>query len=361
MELSIQPADKHVGLINWFQNSGDAIWYADKDLQLINYNNSFEKMMEMFYETSVMPGINVLQLLGTEPVSEWENYYGKAMAGEFLSVEMKLVRGLQEHYYNVTFNPVLMNDNVEGITVFAHDITSCKKEEQQLNYKIEELNTFMYKATHDLRSPLVSLMGLAHLAKEELQEDRPELRKYFDMIGKSVEKMDALLIDLVSITNVAQGKLIVNKIDFQKMSLDIIESLHHYPNFGNVTIRKIINDNVPFYNDNRLLYSVMQNLIDNAVKYSRSGNNLKPLLSIMIECTEQSAVINIIDNGIGIAEKQQEKVFDMFYRISGTNSSGTGLGLYIVKTAVERMGGKISLISREFEGTSIYITLPNCK
>jgi signal transduction histidine kinase len=184
--------------------------------------------------------------------------------------------------------------------------------------------------------------------------------KYFDLIGKSVVKMDRLLIDLVSITNLAQGELQVGWIDFNKITQDIMLSLGHYPNFGTIRINNNMTTPFPFYGDESLLNSVMQNLIDNAVKYRKVDDHIQSFISIDITCDEKQVLIRIIDNGIGIAEKSLGKVFDMFYR-GVSISHGTGLGLYIVKTAVEKMKGTISLQSIEGEGTSVYITLPNLK
>jgi signal transduction histidine kinase len=352
--------DSRAQLKALIQNSSDSIWSVNKDLKLTHFNTSCVAMMDKFYGSHLHKNMDVREMSDNESYSEWEECYRIALNGECFSREMKLVYSIEDHYYDVSFNPVIVNDNVVGVAVFARDITLRKGTEKQLSYKVNELNTFMYKATHDLRSPLVSLMGLVQLAEGEAGADAPELANYFDMIGKSVAKMDKLLVDLVSITSVSQGKLTVNKVDFHKIISDITDSLRHYPNFESITIRKMINGDAPFYNDDKLLYSVLQNLIDNAIKYRRSGNSANSLISIIVECSAQSVAINIIDNGIGISERSQEKVFDMFYRASNV-SSGTGLGLYIVKTAVEKMKGKISLASKESEGTSIYITLPNIR
>jgi PAS domain S-box-containing protein len=351
-------SDSKAKLLALLHNSSDAIWSVNRELKLSDFNTSCKYMMEKFYHSAVFSEMSVERMSDRDTWPEWEEQYQRALEGESFSKEMKLVDGPEYHYYDVSFNPVVVNQRVEGVAVFARDITARKKTEKQLSYKVNELNTFMYKATHDLRSPLVSLMGLVDLAKSEMAADAPELKKYFEMIGKSVSKMDKLLIDLVGITNVSQGKLQINKVDFGKMTTDIIDSLGHHPNFECISIRKVINDDIPFYSDDKLLYSVMQNLIDNAIKYRKTGSSTISTISIIIECSAQSTAINIIDNGIGIADNSQEKVFDMFYRAASI-SSGTGLGLYIVKTAVEKMNGKISLASKESEGTSVYITLPN--
>jgi PAS domain S-box-containing protein len=350
--------DSKAKLVALIQNSSDPIWSVNKDLQLIDYNNSCIDVMQKYFGANVSFRMNALEMTSSSFTVEWKANYLRALTGEYFSEEISLSKGTEEQYFDVSFNPVIVNDSVEGVAVFARDITSRKKTEKQLGYKVNELNTFMYKATHDLRSPLVSLMGLTRLAKEEASEECEQLSQYFDMIGTSVLKMDQLLVDLVGITNVSQGQLQVKQVDFTKMVADITDSLRHYPDFGTISIRKVINESNAFYNDEKLLYSIMQNLIDNAIKYRKNSEEVKSTISIMVECSGNSASINIIDNGTGIEEAYCDKVFDMFYRAS-TTAPGTGLGLYIVKTAVEKMKGKISLASKTSEGTSVYITLPD--
>ena len=244
-----------------------------------------------------------------------------------------------------------------GIIVNTRDISKRKKTEQQLDYKVQELNTFIYKTTHDLRSPLASLMGLIKLANNEKIENK-NLKQYFQMIDKSVEKMDKLLIDLVSITNISQGQLKINKIDFENILDEIIQSLSYAPNFKNIIFTKKITIEETFFTDERLLYSVLQNVIDNALKYSKNNLREQAVITIIIETNKKSAFIKITDNGIGIQGDNQDKIFDMFYRAT-TASQGTGLGLYIVKNSIEKMKGTIELTSQKDEGTAITIVLPS--
>lgn len=337
------------------KNSIDPIWSVNKDLTLLDFNASCSYMTNYFYKKEVSAGMNALLMSDDESREEWKECYMRTLSGEYFSKEIKLRSRLEDHYYEVSFNPIILNDQVNGIAVFARDITAHKKIENQLSYKVNELNSFMYKATHDLRSPLVSLMGLVQLAEDETTENIT-LKQYFDMIGKSVSKMDKLLVDLVSITNVSQGKLSLGRIDFNKMTGDIIESLSHYPNFNHISMTINIDEDIELYTDDKLLYSVMQNLIDNAIKYSKPGGDSS--VEIVVSSSENGVKISISDNGIGIPEMAREKVFDMFYRAS-TTASGTGLGLYIVKSAVVKMSGKISLSSSEAGGTQMQVTLPN--
>jgi PAS domain S-box-containing protein len=340
------------------QNSIDPIWSIDKNFKLIDFNYSCRSMISFFYGIEIFPSMNALELNDSESRAEWERDYIKSLNGEYFSKELRVVHNMEDYYYDVSFNPIIVNECVEGVAIFARDVTNHKKTEKQLKYKVNELNTFMYKATHDLRSPLMSLMGLIHLAEKE--NDITESKNYFGMIGTSVAKMDKLLVDLVNITNVSQGQLVVNKVDFRGMIGEIIDSLKHYPNFENIGIKNKIDDNIPFYGDDKLLYSIMQNLIDNAIKYSRNSFSNTPSVNLNIVTETNFVTISVSDNGIGIPNNSTEKVFDMFYRAT-TVSSGTGLGLYIVKSGVEKMKGKITLASIENVGTTIYITIPNNK
>jgi signal transduction histidine kinase len=106
------------------------------------------------------------------------------------------------------------------------------------------------------------------------------------------------------------------------------------------------------------LYSIFQNVIDNAIKYKKIENKFESLIIITIDVNQEEVKIGITDNGIGISEEFEDKVFDMFFR-GTTSSSGTGLGLYIVKTSVEKLEGTVTLNSIYGKGTSVNIVFPN--
>ena len=341
-----------------FENSTDLIWSVDGHLKLISFNNSFYESTKLFYGTYAEQGSDVLEYLPADLRMRWKILYQRALNGEhFFEETCDDSLGIK-FYFDVSFNPIVVNKKVEGVAVFARDVTSRKNVEQQLEYKIKELNLFMYKASHDLRSPLVSVMGLVQLSKG--QEGDSELQQYLEMINVSVQKMDILLIDLVKIVNVSQGKLSNDKIDFEWMIDEILVSLSHRPEFSSIVFRKHIYAEMDFYTDSGLLYSVLQNVIDNAIKYKKEEYGVESLVIITIDSTSAEVKIGITDNGIGIEESLKDKVFDLFFR--GTaSSSGTGLGLYIVKTSVEKMGGKITLNSVFKKGTSVNIVFPKNK
>ena len=236
----------------------------------------------------------------------------------------------------------------------TRDISDRMRVEQQLEYKVNELNTFMYKATHDLRAPLSSLLGLVSLAKSTRKAD--ELDTYFSMIDESTRKMDKILIDLVDIIKISRGVPEIAEINLSSLIDEILSLLNNSPGFKGIEITRSIELTRPFYSDPKLLYSVFQNLLDNSAKYKSHG--IKNRIHIAATETTTGIQILISDNGIGIPENLQEKVFQMFYRAT-TSSSGTGLGLYIVKNSIDKLSGTIELSSKEKEGTFVSITLPS--
>ncbi len=235
----------------------------------------------------------------------------------------------------------------------SRDISATVQTEQQLQYKVNELNTFMYKATHDMRAPLSSLLGLIALAK--LEPDHDAMFHYFDMIDESTRKMDKILIDLVDITKITQGIPEISEVNLSLLMSEIISSLGNTPGYNEIVFSSQIQLVRPFYSDPKLLRSILQNLLDNSAKYRSAGR--KNYIDMEAEETATGIKIFISDNGIGIADTFQQKVFEMFYRAT-VHSSGTGLGLYIVKNAIEKLGGTIELESKLNVGTRVTINLP---
>ena len=145
-------------------------------------------------------------------------------------------------------------------------------------------------------------------------------------------------------------------IQFEKMINETIAVLQFRENFEKIKISILINQTKDFYSDPKFLQSIIQNLLENAVKYSNCL--IEPCIEIVVQEDAKGVLLKITDNGTGISPEFHDKIFDMFFR--GTEiSKGTGLGLYIVKKAVEKLHGKIELQSEKGKGTIFTIHLPN--
>ncbi len=253
-------------------------------------------------------------------------------------------------------NSRFMRDNqgkVLQLFGITQDITERVKKEEELKEKIKEMDAFIYRASHDLRGPLASIAGLTNLGKTEIKDKQAGF--YFDKISDSVIRLDDILVELSKIARVAQAKIDFSEIDLEKEINDILESLSHLPAFGRIDfIREI--DTAGFLCDRILLVIILQNLIINSITYYDEQKE-KPFIRIKASKTSSGVKIIVSDNGIGIPEEIQEKVFEMFFR--GTNTSkGSGLGLFIVKNAMKKLNGSVYLSSTAGEGTTFTVILP---
>lgn len=219
----------------------------------------------------------------------------------------------------------------------------------------EELDSYVYRTSHDMRSPLTSLMGLIQLIKTE--KDIDKIEELVSMQENCVNKLDTHIQQIIHLSKNIKTESQLQPIDFKSMLNDIFEELSFFEQANNV--RKIIRvaGTSQFYSDPYRIQTILNNLISNSFKYYRSGDE-QPTIEIDIHVAEKSTTILIKDNGIGIPDGKQEHIFDMFYRASN-QSKGSGLGLYIVKEMVEKLNGTISVKSKVNMFTQFIIELPN--
>jgi PAS domain S-box-containing protein len=233
------------------------------------------------------------------------------------------------------------------------DITSRKESEEKLLCTNKELNTFIYRSTHDLRGPLTSIIGLNNLAQTE--NDPVQLRAYLKMIGEATQKLDSILLSLINSMSVKHAPSKKEKVDFKSIIDGILKQLSGHDGYSRIKFNVNAEINTNFLSDVRIIESILQNVIENAVKYH--GRYEDPRVDISVWEDQGEIVIEVEDNGAGIPEAQQKNVFEMFYRGS-SGAKGSGLGLYIVKSGVERLGGTIKLKSSEGKGSRFIIRLP---
>jgi signal transduction histidine kinase len=147
------------------------------------------------------------------------------------------------------------------------------------------------------------------------------------------------------------------EIDLQTLVKGVFEQYAYMDNAGLIDKQIHIKAPVPFYSDRRRLTVILNNLISNAIRYS-SPRREHPYIKVSIKINEEKGEFVVEDNGIGIEEKHLPRIFDMFYRAT-QDQAGSGLGLYIVKETIEKLGGQISLKSKYGEGTTFRFVVPN--
>jgi signal transduction histidine kinase len=232
------------------------------------------------------------------------------------------------------------------------DITERKKTERELIETNKELDTFFYKASHDLKGPLASIMGIVNLAR--LEQDTNATQNFFDMIESSTIRLDNTLVDLIELARSRKGVSKLSEVNVSQLVNNILSSLSHIKGYEQSEIKVNIDPQLNLITDKVLLTSILQNLIHNAINYCK---RIDPLIKVQAKQENKNVIFEVIDNGPGIALHIRDKVFEMFYR-GNPDSPGSGLGLFIVKNAVEKLQGKISYDTQEGKGTNFIVSLP---
>jgi PAS domain S-box-containing protein len=244
-------------------------------------------------------------------------------------------------------------DSIGTIAIIT-DITNRKLTELKLTEKNNELDAFVYKASHDLKGPLASIIGLTNIARDEVPDTKAH--RYFDLIAKSTKRLDTILLELIDVTRINKAKLKYEEVKIDQLVEEIINSLRHQPKSEKVRFETDIRLRKGLKTDKKILLSVLQNLIVNSINYQNPLAD-PPFVKVRARENHGRIYFQVEDNGQGIPERLQPRVFEMFYR-GNTQSKGSGLGLYIVKSAIEKLGGTCELSSEEGIGTIFSFTLP---
>lgn len=278
-------------------------------------------------------------------------------AGEVFQGEVLNYRNDGSTFWNyLTMLPVLdERGKLMYYVANINDISALKDTELQLRQKNDELNTFVYKATHDLKGPLASILGLTQLAVDEVKDEAG--KRYIAYIRESTGRLDMILNDLLRISKVTHVTPSYKKIDLNKVVQHIADNIKKSPYSDNVDIMTRINITEDLVTDETLLVSAIQNLLDNAVKY-KNTRAVKPYAMIEAHNYKDGVMISVSDNGCGTPKEIQGKIFDMFFR-GNERSTGSGLGLYMVKKAVEKLHGDINFTSEAGVGSVFTLYLPN--
>lgn len=341
------------------RSTSDGIIVTDPKLPdnpIIYANPAFCKITG--YAVDEVLGKNCRFLTGPGTSREGQEQMRQAIKkGAFFDGELLNYKKDGSTFWNyLTISPIYNNGKLTHFAGIIKDMTERKEAEQMLKEKNHEMNNFVYKASHDLKGPLASIIGVTNLAMTEVKDDYA--LKFVNFVNDSTKRLDSILQDLLEISRVTHGTVKVQKVDVPALMQEIINSLKHAEHSRNVDFNMEVKGKNYIYTDRKMLVSVLQNLVDNAIKYKNERK--KPYVHVNINDYRHGLMIEVKDNGVGIPDKLQAKVFDMFFRGS-ERSKGTGLGLYIVKNSIKKLGGFVDFYSKEMEGSSFNIYLPTLK
>ena len=262
--------------------------------------------------------------------------------------ELRVERG--GHEYQLDISRIESESTVIGAVLLAFDVTEQAFAERNRR-------EFTANVSHELKTPLQSIMGSAELIENGLvkQEDMP---RFVGHIRTEAARLVTLIEDIIRLSQLDEGgELPFEPVDLKKLAEEASASLASAAAEKQVTIR-VHGDDRQITTVRRLASEIIYNLCDNAVKYNREGGSV----DVTIDGTAHSAVVTVQDTGIGIPPEHQSRVFERFYRVDKSHSrqsGGTGLGLSIVKHAVQYLGGRIELESQPGKGTTMRVHFPD--
>jgi signal transduction histidine kinase len=280
----------------------------------------------------------------------------------------------------------IRNNNGETIAAIEtlQDITDRKRAEEKLQRiaadlkeSNDDIRSFAYIVSHDLRAPLVNLKGFSgelELALKELaplferglsmmeREERSRMEELFrkevpealEFIGSSVDRMDRLINGILKLSRLGIHPLKLEKVDMKSLVDSILKSLTHQLEKRQASV--IVGDLPEVVADRTAMEQILGNLLDNAVKYLATDRTGR--IEIEVETTPEMTLFHLRDNGRGIAEADQERIFEIFRRAGRQDLPGEGLGLAYVKTLVRRQGGRIWCVSSQGEGSKFSFSIP---
>ena len=220
-----------------------------------------------------------------------------------------------------------------------------------------ELDSFVYSVSHNLRSPLSSVLGLVNVAMLDDQKGTEMVASYFEMIGRNVSRLDAALQQILNYSRNARSEVDLSEINLEQIVRQSFAEMKYLEGHREISKQIEIDSPVPFYSDAYRLSVILTNLISNAIKYS-DESKAECFIQVAATITPERAIIHVRDNGIGIHPDYLPEIFNMFYRAT-EKSEGEGLGLYIVKEMLDRLHATATFSSTLREITDITLTIPN--
>jgi signal transduction histidine kinase len=252
-------------------------------------------------------------------------------------------------------NKQLLSSNIHLDQELKERNIDLEKANDSLRHVNDELDNFIYKTSHDIRGPLASLRGVCNVALLDVLD--PVALNYLRKLDVTAEKLNTILTRLLIVNQINNSVLGSERVDFHGIITDVLllEKKKGLP--PALSVRKKIEDDIDFHSDREFVRIIFENLIDNAIKFYNDAKGIDPFVDITVSKADHHINISVVDNGIGIRQVNPDKIFQMFSRASERSETG-GIGLYITKTAVEKLSGTIELKATPEGYTEFYILLP---
>jgi len=346
-----------------FNEQGEAVNY-----RIIDCNLAFTKITGIKKEDAI--GRLATEVYQSELAPYLDVYSRVAVSGE--PAEYTTYYAPMEKYFNIS----VVSPKKNQFATITTDITAIKQTQKIISDKNKELENYLYVSSHDLRSPLVNIQGFSQRlqknvdaitailnecslepeAKEKIAALTNEaIPKSLNFIFTNVSKMDVLINALLHISRTGRVKMTIAKVDMNQLIKEVTASLDFQ--LTELSAKITVQPLSDCFGDENLLNQLFTNIIGNAIKYRDTKRQLH--IEISSEVKQHKVIYSVKDNGIGIAPRHLEKIWNVFYRVDSSSAkSGEGIGLSLVKIIAEKHYGKAWAKSEEGKGSAFAIELP---
>lgn len=338
-----------------FENTTTGFMLLDNHLKIISYNNRCSELAEIALGNPLKLGHLMVNLLPMERQKNFIEKLGRVLLDESVYYETSYPLSNGELIWlEISCRPVNdKNNKVIGISFAINDISERKKINEKLEDTVREIDTFIFRSSHDLKSPVSSLKGLLSIMKKEITDAKA--KSFLPMIEQNNIRMENIVNDLSSVVLIKDESRKGTMIDFAELINSTIALFEPLPDVNKVKFKLNIEPAMSFVSDATLISTIFQNLIGNAIKYRQDDEG--HIVSVVANHRHQGVYVSISDNGEGMTQEAKKRIFEMFFR-GNLKSTGTGLGLYIVKKAIEKLDGIITVDSEPLKGSTFKVFIP---
>ncbi|MBS1494667.1 MAG: PAS domain S-box protein [Bacteroidetes bacterium] len=339
------------------------MWSVDTNFKLITSNYTNDEAVKKIFGKDLKLGESILKVFPNERMMKrYKKHYERAFSGERFT-EVEFFESPEKVWLEISFYPMLDAGKVIGTACFAQDITQrilAEEEKEKLTKDIfqrnKNLEQFAYIISHNLRAPVANILGFAEELSDETygEEDK---KIFLEEMLSGVKRLDRVIKDLNEILHLNK------EADSQKEEIFLSQLVHSIKtSIVNLLAKDQVEIKTNFHDLKKIntlksyLYSIFQNLIVNSIKYKKPG--VTPEITITSGIRDGKAILTFSDNGTGIdLDRKGDQVFGLYKRFH-PDIEGKGMGLFMVKSQVENLGGSIKVHSKINEGTTFEIELP---
>lgn len=351
------------------------LYIDDEENNLQAFRASFRRQYEIYTAISAAEGLLILQNIDIHVIiadQKMPNTTGVEFFKSIIETHPDPIRILLTGYTDIEaladainhgdiyryitkpWNDLELHNSIKNAYDAYKTKIDLRNKITELEKTNDELNRFIYSISHELRAPLVSVIGIINLVKMEGLYDSSG--EYWELIETCSNKLDYYIQKTLQYYKNTKDVPDHSEVDFKTLINELID-LHTYSD-KDTKFNLKIDQNMKFIGDAFRIEVILSNLISNAIKYQKTNEPNKSV-NIEIEVDEHKASININDNGMGILKEHLEKIFTQFFK--SKMHHGSGLGLFIVKEALNKINGSINVSSNIEDGTTFKITIPNAK